>query len=245
MRRVDLVGSRADGTASPKSDFDIVVQVELGIKDRPWTPDIELQEKKRLRKALGPLPFPLDLSVRNTDNYAERFKIVGTTEWLVAHRGASLYSACGTRPPIVRMRPSEVVRACTAGWLRDAVAAANGAVDKHNRAVLREDLSHADSSGSPAFKAVRCALNSIFVYHQVLSFKRESIREVLSKIAPLEPALHRRVAAQLQDESPSISVARSVCLDVATVVHSYPDMSARITPIRDLLRRPRMLITLG
>lgn len=244
VRSIDLIGSRALGIARANSDFDIVIQQEIGRYDAPWTPSVERQERSRVRKAIGYFRYPVDLSIRNTDNFAERFTVIGTPEWAVANRGINLYRCSPSRSPIIRTNRAEAIRACAAGWLEHALNTVNAAIQGHNNQAVGAGM-RAKSLSSQTSKAVWCALNAVFAYHQMVIYKNQGRDETLGRISQKEPSFAHRVAMLIGNEPPSLATARSICLDAAKAIQRYPDMSTRLVPICDALGRPAMVITMS
>lgn len=69
IKRVILYGSRATGVARPESDFDLLV-VETGAVSKR-------EETLRLRRALGDLPYPVDVTVMSEGEFEETKDVIG------------------------------------------------------------------------------------------------------------------------------------------------------------------------
>ena len=69
IRRIILYGSRAHGTASPESDFDLLV-----IETEPVSKRDEMQ---RLRRAVHDLPYPVDVWVMGEQEFEETKNVIG------------------------------------------------------------------------------------------------------------------------------------------------------------------------
>jgi predicted nucleotidyltransferase len=69
IKRVILYGSRATGRAGPESDFDLLV-VETGrVSPR--------EEMTRLRRALGEVPYAVDVWVMSEEEFEETKDVIG------------------------------------------------------------------------------------------------------------------------------------------------------------------------
>lgn len=69
ITRVILYGSRATGSAGPESDFDLLV-VETG----PLSPR---EEMARLRRAVGEVPYAVDVWVMSEEEFEETKHVIG------------------------------------------------------------------------------------------------------------------------------------------------------------------------
>ena len=83
MRRIILYGSRARGTASPESDFDVLV-VEAD-------PVLKWDEMRRLRQAMRDLPHPVDVWVMGEREFEETKNIIGGLAYPAYKYGIVLY----------------------------------------------------------------------------------------------------------------------------------------------------------
>src|SRR5205809_316814 len=83
IRRVILYGSRARGTASPDSDFDLLV-----IEAEPVSKREEIQ---RLRRAVHDLPYPVEVWVMGEREFKETKNVVGSLAYSAHESGVVLY----------------------------------------------------------------------------------------------------------------------------------------------------------
>src|SRR5439155_12301007 len=83
IRRVILYGSRARGTASPDSDFDLLV-----IEAEPVSKREEIQ---RLRRAVHDLPNPVDVWVMGEREFEETKDVIGGLAYPAHKYGVVLY----------------------------------------------------------------------------------------------------------------------------------------------------------
>ena len=84
-RRIILFGSRASGTATEDSDFDLMV-----VEDEPGD---RYREMVRLRKLLRSFRVPLDLVVVSEDKYQYWRDTPGNVYFEAATKGVTLYEA--------------------------------------------------------------------------------------------------------------------------------------------------------
>ena len=188
VQSVAMIGSRALGTATPGSDLDLVVLVEVPAHVPPWRGLQESAERQRIQQQVGPAPIPTDLSVRTTDQYAEAADVLGGLEWLVKHQGRVVFSRPLLRPPRVRRSRAEVLRDHVSTWVDHAVAGVGGAA-RLASTVPRDSL-------ALSRLAMERALNAVLVLHQVpargkrLQVLLEQVREVEAHLASsLSPVL--------------------------------------------------------
>ena len=83
IRRVILYGSRARGTASPESDFDVLV-VEAD-------PVFKWNEIRRLRQVMRDLPHPVDVWVMGEREFEETKNVIGGLAYPAYKYGIVLY----------------------------------------------------------------------------------------------------------------------------------------------------------
>jgi predicted nucleotidyltransferase len=83
IKKVILFGSRAAGTAGPDSDFDLLV-IEAG-------PVSKRDEALRLRRAIGELPYPVDVWVISEEEFEETKLVVGGLAYPAHKHGLVLY----------------------------------------------------------------------------------------------------------------------------------------------------------
>lgn len=83
IRRIILYGSRAHGTATPHSDFDLLV-IEADPVSR-W------EETQRLRRALDDLPYPVDVWVMGEEEFEETKDVIGGFAYPAHRYGVVLY----------------------------------------------------------------------------------------------------------------------------------------------------------
>lgn len=83
IRRVLLYGSRAQGTATEESDFDLLV-IE---KD----PVVKLKEMGRLREAVSDRHYPVDIWVMGEDEFEETKDVIGGLAYPAHKYGVVLY----------------------------------------------------------------------------------------------------------------------------------------------------------
>lgn len=233
VRRVVMIGSRARGTPRPDSDLDLVVIVEIPPGERPWANPEIAAERRRLQGEVGRPPLPTDLWVRTTDRFEECRSVVGGVESLVESEGVDLFSRPMDRAPIVRRPPEQVRIANTCGWLEDGVAALTRARTAGSRPGLRLGTAPvADEALFFAEKAVRCAINALFVKHQVLVSKQDSLEVVLARLRGLEPPLASLLEARLGDGGYSPGSAGVVVDAVAERLARDPELAKPVLSIR-------------
>lgn len=122
VRRVLMIGSRAQGCSRPDSDLDLVVVVELPPDAPPWNGSDFVQAGAQLTAALGRVDVPVDIRVRTTDRFAEARDVPGGVEWVAAREGLSLFEQPLQRPPVIRTPKPEVARQLTSSWIHHALA---------------------------------------------------------------------------------------------------------------------------
>ena len=83
IRRIILYGSRARGTASPESDFDVLV-VEAD-------PVFKWDEMRRLRQVMRDLPHPVDVWVMGEREFEETKNVIGGLAYPAYKYGIVLY----------------------------------------------------------------------------------------------------------------------------------------------------------
>ena len=83
IRRIILYGSRVRGTASPESDFDLLV-----IETEPVSKRDEMQ---RLRRAVHDLPYPVDVWVMGEQEFEETKNVIGGLAYPAYKYGVILY----------------------------------------------------------------------------------------------------------------------------------------------------------
>ena len=83
IRRVILYGSRARGTVSPDSDFDLLVVEAEPVSKR--------EEIQRLRQAVHDLPYPVDVWVMGEREFEETKDVIGGLAYPAHKYGVVLY----------------------------------------------------------------------------------------------------------------------------------------------------------
>jgi predicted nucleotidyltransferase len=83
IRRIILYGSRARGTASPDSDFDLLV-----VEDDPVS---KWDEMWRLRHAMRDVPYPVDVWVMGKREFEETKNVIGGLAYPAHKYGVVLY----------------------------------------------------------------------------------------------------------------------------------------------------------
>lgn len=83
IRRLILYGSRARGTASPDSDFDLLVIEADPVL--PW------DEMRRLRQVMHNLPYPVDVWVMGETEFEETKNVIGGLAYPAHKYGVILY----------------------------------------------------------------------------------------------------------------------------------------------------------
>ena len=83
IRRIILYGSRARGTASPESDFDLLV-----IETDPVSKRAEMQ---RLRRTVQDLPYPVDVWGMGEQEFEETKHVIGGLAYPAHKYGVVLY----------------------------------------------------------------------------------------------------------------------------------------------------------
>jgi predicted nucleotidyltransferase len=83
IRRVILYGSRARGTASSDSDFDLLV-IEAD-------PVSKWDERRRLHQAMSDLPYPVDVWVMGEVEFEETKNVIGGLAYPAYKYGVVLY----------------------------------------------------------------------------------------------------------------------------------------------------------
>jgi predicted nucleotidyltransferase len=83
IRRVILYGSRARGTATPDSDFDLLVIAA--------DPVARWEEMRRLRSAMRDLPYAVDVWVMGETEFEETKNVIGGLAYPAHKYGVILY----------------------------------------------------------------------------------------------------------------------------------------------------------
>lgn len=83
IRRVILYGSRAQGTATSDSDFDLLVVESDPVSKR--------DEMRRLRQTLRDLPIPVDVWVIGQTEFEETKSVIGGLAYPAYKYGVVLY----------------------------------------------------------------------------------------------------------------------------------------------------------
>ena len=83
IRRIILYGSWARGTASPESDFDLLVVETDPVSKR--------EEMQRLRRAVHDLSYPVDMWVMGEQEFEETKNIIGCLAYPAHKYGVVLY----------------------------------------------------------------------------------------------------------------------------------------------------------
>jgi predicted nucleotidyltransferase len=83
IRRIILYGSRARGTASPESDFDLLIIETDPVPRR--------EEMQRLRRAVHDLPYPVDVWVMGEQEFEETKNVIGGLAYPAHKHGVVLY----------------------------------------------------------------------------------------------------------------------------------------------------------
>ena len=149
VRRVTMLGSRANGTAGPGSDLDVVVMMEPRGRDGAWGRKRLRAERRRIVGAMGAPPVRLDCWIRTVDRYFEGKDVVGGFEFLAEHEGVVLLARPIRRRPVIRRTWDQVRRSNIRAWLHDAAVSLRKAASAScpDRAVSEPE--HRDSSREP------------------------------------------------------------------------------------------------
>ncbi len=83
IRRVILHGSRAQGSATEGSDFDLLVVEKDPVSKR--------EEMRRLRQALSDLDYPVDVWVMGVEEFEETRNVIGGLAYPAHKYGVLLY----------------------------------------------------------------------------------------------------------------------------------------------------------
>ncbi len=83
IRRVILYGSRAQGSATEDSDFDLLVVEKDPVSKR--------EEMRRLRQALSDLDYPVDVWVMGAEEFEETRNVIGGLAYPAHKYGVLLY----------------------------------------------------------------------------------------------------------------------------------------------------------
>lgn len=83
IRRVILYGSRAQGSATEDSDFDLLVVEKDPVSKR--------EEMRRLRQALSDLDYPVDVWVMGVEEFEETRNVIGGLAYPAYKYGVLLY----------------------------------------------------------------------------------------------------------------------------------------------------------
>ena len=83
IRRVILYGSRAQGSATEDSDFDLLVVEKDPVSKR--------EEMRRLRQALSDLNYPVDVWVMGVEEFEETRNVIGGLAYPAHKYGVLLY----------------------------------------------------------------------------------------------------------------------------------------------------------
>lgn len=241
VRKVTLLGSRAKGIATASSDFDMMVQVELPRHEKPWTAKETIEERSRIKEALGSLPVKLDLWVRTTDQYYEGRRVIGGFEYFAEVEGVVVYSRPLRRQPIVRRSPDQVRRANVRNWLRDA----------HKSLRVSAGLSFGDGNddddiGDPSHYAWRCiqrCMTAVLVYYKVHSTKQDGLNVYLDKLKAVNSEISSWYRSVLGPGHQSISVAHTVLVETTQWLAQDPAMLRPLSDLLDELTRPIIFVT--
>jgi predicted nucleotidyltransferase len=83
IRRVILYGSRAQGSATEDSDFDLLVVEKDPVSKR--------EEMRHLRQALSDLDYPVDVWVMGVEEFEETRNVIGGLAYPAHKYGVLLY----------------------------------------------------------------------------------------------------------------------------------------------------------
>lgn len=83
IRRIILYGSRARGTATPESDFDLLIIEADPVPKR--------EEMQRLHRAVHDLPYPVDVWVMGGQEFEETKNVIGGPAYPAHKYGVVLY----------------------------------------------------------------------------------------------------------------------------------------------------------
>ncbi len=83
IRRVILYGSRAQGSATEDSDFDLLVIEKDPVSKR--------EEMRRLRQSLSDLDYPVDVWVMGEEEFDETREVIGGLAYPAHKYGIVLY----------------------------------------------------------------------------------------------------------------------------------------------------------
>lgn len=84
-RRIILFGSAATGEMTPDSDIDLLI-LERELND-PWA------ERLRVRKALEPVDYPLDIIMMTEERFEETKDLIGGIAYPANKQGVIIYEA--------------------------------------------------------------------------------------------------------------------------------------------------------
>ena len=202
VRKIVMIGSRAEGRARPDSDLDLVVVVELPPNVNPWRGDDFARSGIELQSALGPRPVRVDIRVRTTDRYAEARDVPGGIEWVAAHTGVTVFETPQARTSVVRTPPVNVRRELVSSWMHHTVSALE-AFD--NTSVPRP-------SGAVANTAIERLIAAVLTHEgaaprlnrnpsrYVLQIRTDRIRQTLEKAIEQAVAMPRDAVLQVTSE---------------------------------------------
>lgn len=201
VQSVAMIGSRAFGTATLRSDLDLVVFVEVPAHSPVWRGPQENAERKRIQQQVGPAPIPTDLSVRTTDQYAEAADVLGGLEWLVKHQGMLVFSRPLRRPAWVRRSREDVWRDNLNTWVDHAIAGVSGAARLASR-VPQDSLTLSQL-------AIERALNAVLVFHQIPA-KAKHLEVLLEQVREVEAPLVTSISPILAEDRNHVSAGTLV-----------------------------------
>lgn len=240
IKRVTLLGSRAKGIAQTSSDFDLMALVEIPRDAKPWTAADDIEERRRIRQRMGPLPVPVDLWIRTTDQYEEACGVIGGFEYLAETEGVVVFSVRPERVPVVRRTPDQVRRRNVCGWLDDAHVSIRKAGNLSHLPTLRDA---AERDGRDSFyharRCVQRTMTAILVYYQVPSTKQDTAGEYLTRIASVAPQMEQWLRSILASGGNiTVPTAHAVLTEVVHWFTRDGAMRRYLAPLLQKLSRP-------
>lgn len=118
---VGVIGSRAKGKARASSDLDLVVIKELPSTVPPWTGADADRARSQLMRFVPCAPFPVDLTVRSSQQYLDARGVFGGVEQLLDREGAVVYRRSLTSKPRPRSNLESVKVGLTMAWIQAAL----------------------------------------------------------------------------------------------------------------------------
>jgi hypothetical protein len=237
-RRAVVFGSRARETATPDSDVDLLLLLELPVGAR-WTPRDNILERNRL---LATLPRPtvpsIELWVRTIDQFEEAKAVPGAVEHAAATQGVTVYDRPLTRRPAVRRSRALVRAQNVADWIGGALQLLQRADDRAQTLsvdalanTMRAPSSWSDrgeGAGALAARATRWGYTAILVLNdQPPPDKREPLPQLRRRLDRFEPGLARRLHFAGAGDIGSVAATRTALREITSHLQGHP----RMTPL--------------